>query len=389
MPRASSFLTFDATATLQHQKRWRAHLFHLSPILALILCACHDSPRSESVSDNSATSIAQGTADSSAINNSASITDARPDSGGGQVRSDKSDLTSVHAEFQDVDMHIEPGITLRIARLRGTVMPLHGSGTPALNDKASMLIAISSADIVIDTLSLATLMNRHVFGYARSPLKKLHLSVFGNELIQTGTVHKLVDLPFRIRAALSVTEKGEIRIHPTSISIVGMGVSALTRRLGGLGELITIEPGHGARIEGNDFILNVEQMLPPPKIRGTLSSIRIVPSGVRQAFGTATDSAARPLRRTGSAAKNFMYFHGGTLRFGKLTMRNTDLEIVDADESNPFDYDLDRYQEHLVQGRSNSTMVDGLIVHMPDIAKLAPRKAPSAGSRAAPLPAKR
>ncbi len=69
-----------------------------------------------------------------------------------------------------------------------------------------------------------------------------------------------------------------------------------------------------------------------------------------------------------------MYFHGGTLRFGKLTMTGTDLEIVDADPSNALDYALDRYLEHLVQGHSNTTPVDGLVVVMPDAQKL---KAPA------------
>lgn len=53
-------------------------------------------------------------------------------------------------------------------------------------------------------------------------------------------------------------------------------------------------------------------------------------------------------------------------------MSETDLEIVDADPSNSFDYALDRYLEHLVQGRSNTTPVDGLVVVMPDVQKLKP-----------------
>jgi hypothetical protein len=280
----------------------------------------------------------------------------------------------VHTEMQNVDMQIEPGIVLRIARLRGTVLPAKPGTTPALNDKASMIIGIASADIVVDTNSLATLLNRHVFGYKGSPLSKLHVSLFGNEMIQTGVVHKGVDLSFRIRATVSLTKNGEIRLHPTRVSVAGVGAKGITDKLGGLSKLISLEPGHGARIEHDDFILNVEQMLPPPHIRGKLSSISIVKNGIRQTFGPTNDSASKPTRRPGSDAKNYMYFHGGTLSFGKLTMKDTDLEIVDEDESNPFDYDLDRYQEHLVQGRSASTMADGLIVHMPDIAQLAPRR---------------
>jgi len=113
-------------------------------------------------------------------------------------------------------------------------------------------------------------------------------------------------------------------------------------------------------------------MLPPPTILGRLTSIALVPGGMRQTFGTRDTARNAPARRAGSTAKNYMYFHGGTLRFGKLTMSDTDLEIVDANQANPFDYALDRYQEHLVAGHSNTTPVDGLIVVMPDLQQLPP-----------------
>ena len=281
---------------------------------------------------------------------------------------------AVHVDMQHVNMHFEPGIVLAIARLRGTVLSARKDSPPNLSDKASMIMNVESGDIAMDTNSLATLLNRHVFGYAGSPLRQLHVSIDGNEMVQTGSLRKGVWLPFRIRATVALTVTGEIRVHPTSISVAGVGVKALSRWLGGLSKLITLEPGHGARLDGDDFVLNPTEMLPPPAIRGRLTAIKLEPGGMRQRFG-ATEAARVPLvHRSGSVAKNFMYFHGGTLRFGKLTMSGTDLEIVDADPSNAFDYALDRYLEHLVQGHSNTTPVDGLIVVMPDVQKL---KAPS------------
>ncbi len=282
--------------------------------------------------------------------------------------------TTVHADMQHVNMHIEPGIVLAIARLHGTVLTARKGQPPALNDKRSMIINIESGDIAIDTNSLATLLNRHVFGYAGSPLRKLHVSMEGNEMVQTGVMRKGVWLSFRIRATVALTPDGEIRVHPTAISVAGVGVKGLSRRLGGLSRLIKLEPGHGARIDGDDFVLNPTEMLPPPAIRGTVTSIKLEPGGMRQRFGSAEAARVPLVHRPGSSAKNFMYFHGGTLRFGKLTMAGTDLEIVDADPSNAFDYALDRYQEHLVQGHSNTTPADGLIVVMPDVRKL---KAPA------------
>ena len=174
---------------------------------------------------------------------------------------------------------------------------------------------------------------------------------------------------------MALTRDGEIRVHPTAITVAGVGVKGLSKWLGGLSKLIKLEPGHGARIDGDDFVLNPTQMLPPPEIRGKLTAIRLERGGMRQIFGSPEAAKVALVQRPGSSAKNFMYFHGGTLRFGKLTMSETDLEIVDADPSNAFDYALDRYQEHLVQGHSNTTAADGLIVVMPDVQRLqAPTK---------------
>jgi len=45
-----------------------------------------------------------------------------------------------------------------------------------------------------------------------------------------------------------------------------------------------------------------------------------------------------------------MFFRGGVLRFGKLTMHDTDLMIVDAEPEDPFDSFLDQYNAQLVAG---------------------------------------
>jgi len=63
---------------------------------------------------------------------------------------------------------------------------------------------------------------------------------------------------------------------------------------------------------------------------------------------------------------NYVYFRGGELRFGKLLMSNTDLQIVDADPRTPFDLNLPRYKDQLVAGRSRTLANQGLVVVMPD-----------------------
>lgn len=61
-----------------------------------------------------------------------------------------------------------------------------------------------------------------------------------------------------------------------------------------------------------------------------------------------------------------MHCRGGTLRFGKLTMSDSDMELIDADPSDPFDFFPARYIEQLTARYSKNTSSGGLTVHMPD-----------------------
>ena len=116
---------------------------------------------------------------------------------------------AVGAEMQNVDFHIDSGIVLRIVRLRGELVPTNAAAPPRLDDKLSFILSIRTAEISIDTVSLSTLLNRHVFGYPGSPLKRLHVGIDGDQLVQTGVMHKGVDMPFRIRTTIATSSSRE------------------------------------------------------------------------------------------------------------------------------------------------------------------------------------
>jgi hypothetical protein len=65
-----------------------------------------------------------------------------------------------------------------------------------------------------------------------------------------------------------------------------------------------------------------------------------------------------------------MIYRGGRLRFGKLTMEDTDLQLLDMDPRDPFDFYLKHYKDQLVAGYTKTTPTFGLRVFMPDYNKL-------------------
>ena len=78
-----------------------------------------------------------------------------------------------------------------------------------------------------------------------------------------------------------------------------------------------------------------------------------------------------------------MFYRGGILGFGKLTMHDTDLRMIDADPSDPFDFFPDHYKDQLVAGYSKTTVSGGLQVYMPDYSKVSKPLSPREAAREA------
>src|SRR2546428_2846824 len=94
-------------------------------------------------------------------------------------------------EMKNVDFHVDDTIILRIKSLRGALLRRNKSTPPVFDDKQSFIIRIDSGTIGIRTDSLADLLNNYVFAYPHAPLKKLSISTEGNQIKQTGIMHKI------------------------------------------------------------------------------------------------------------------------------------------------------------------------------------------------------
>lgn len=277
----------------------------------------------------------------------------------------------VGTAMRRVDFHVDDGIVLGIERLHGALVPTAADGIATFDLPTSFALELQSATIAIDTLSLGVLLNRHVFGYPGSPLRNLKVGINGDELVQRGTLHKGINLPFRVQAQLSLTPDGKIRLHPTSVRVTGVGMGRVMRFFNlHLRSLVKLRPGHGAAIDGDDFILDPTEILPAPRIRGRLTRIGIDRGRLVQTFGGARGKTTSVAFADSTRFPNYMYFRGGLLRFGKLTMADADLVIVDAAPKSAFDFSLKEYNRQLVAGYSRSRPSLGLVVHMPDLSSL-------------------
>ncbi|HEY4304895.1 MAG TPA: hypothetical protein VGM82_10535 [Gemmatimonadaceae bacterium] len=278
----------------------------------------------------------------------------------------------VNARFQHVAFHMWPGVVLQLDALIGRMHSTRTDAVVSFDDKASFVLGIDSGVVGISMNDLSRLMNTYVFAYRGAPLKDLSFSADGARLVQRGVLHKVVDIPFEMIGDVSATSSGEIRVHPMSMKICSIPGQGLMEALGiTLSQLIDVSKAKGVRVDKNDLLLDPTRLLPPPAISGHLANVKVETTRLVQYFASASNHVPLSAVVPDSDAANYMLFHGGTLQFGKLFMVHADMEVLDTTPSDPFDFDIAHYHEQLVAGSHRTTPNDGLLVFMPDLAKLA------------------
>jgi hypothetical protein len=267
-------------------------------------------------------------------------------------------------QMRNVDFHVDETTMLDIHSLRGEMVSKEAGAPLNFDNKTTFVLRVDVAKIGMKPASLDNLMNRYVFGYANPPLRNLHASIEGNQLRQEGIMHKLIDIPFTMWADVSASD-GLIRIHPTKISICGINGIGLLKAVGqNLEKMLAMPKDRGVRAEKNDLLLDPSKMLPPPQVELHLVEAHIEGDELMQVYdaGRHLPDLAPPYPQE----KNYMYYRGGTLRMGKLLMVDADMQVVDTDPSDPFDFFIDRYNEELVAGFSRNEPNYALVVFMRD-----------------------
>ena len=271
-------------------------------------------------------------------------------------------------EMKNVNLRVARDAVVGIRLLRGQVMPTEPGGSALLDSTGSFAIRITSGTVALQSADLSVILNQFVFGYKGSPLKHLKVRTEGDQLVQSGIMHKGVDLKFEIKAALSLTDSGWIRLHPTKVRVLGVNGESLLHALGlRLDDMLDLSKSTAARVKGDDIYLDPTKILPPPAISGRLTSVRVEGDALVQEFATLPeDSVFAGYARADSVAPNYLFFRGGRLRFGRLEMRDTELQILDLDPSDPFDLFLAEYNKQLTAGFSRNRPNLSLQAFFPD-----------------------
>ncbi|MBV9624413.1 MAG: hypothetical protein JOZ14_10585 [Acidobacteria bacterium] len=272
--------------------------------------------------------------------------------------------SKVETEMHNIFYHFSDSIYAHIIDLQGELVPAEKNGFPIFDDANSFQLVINSASISITIEALTNTLNQYVLAAPDAPLKEIRISRAGDKLKIRGHLHSKGDVAFETVGSLAVTPQGEIRVHTEKIKAGHIPVKGLLDLLGKtISNLLDTRKLQGLRAEKDDLILTPGELFPPPRIQGRLRAISVRGNDILQEYGTA--QTVRTLR-----SGNYMAYRGGRLRFGKLTMADTDLVLIDMDPQDPFDFYLSHYVDQLVAGYTKTTPTFGLRCFFRDYNKL-------------------
>jgi hypothetical protein len=273
----------------------------------------------------------------------------------------------VHAEMHNIVYHFTDAISVHIVDFEGELVPTEKPGIPIFDDANSFLLSIHSAEISISTDALASALNDYVLASPDAPLKGIQIATEGNKLRIRGRLHAKGDVPFEAEGSLAVTAEGDIRVHTEKLKAAHVPIKGVMDLLGEtVAKMIDNRKVQGLHAEKDDLILEASQLFPPPHIEARVNSIFIRGNEIVQRYGS-----GRQARRLSG---NYMAYRGGQLRFGKLTMSDTDLTLIDMDPADPFDFYLDHYKDQLVAGYTKTTPSFGLRSYFRDYNKLSTKE---------------
>jgi hypothetical protein len=287
------------------------------------------------------------------------------DSGARSPTQDKPSSAPVGIEMRNVRLHVSTDAVLNVKWLKGSLVSPAGH-IPVFDDQNSYSMQIDDAEMAVDASSLTALVNR-AFDYKGSALSDLRMTLEDGHLVQRGTLKKGISVPFTIEAILAVTADGRLAVHPTKVKTAGIPTTKFMSIFGvELDDLLKSRPDRGINFKDNDLFLDATRLVPSPRTNGRLTNAFIRGNTIVQVFGKGAAGAART---TG----NYIWFRGASIRFGRLTMSEADLKLIDMDPGDPFDFYSARYNEQLVAGYSKNTRDHALRTYMPDFADLSRR----------------
>jgi hypothetical protein len=271
-------------------------------------------------------------------------------------------VTNIYAH--NLRLHQGPDFRVYIQWLRGQLVPTRALVTPSFDEPESFYLNVTNGVMRANLGDIDNYLNNRS---AQAPLRDIRISGNGDQMKITGKLHKLkLTLPVELLGTVTPGGNNRLQMHVSKINVLKVPFKAL---LGGihvtLSDIVGDTKVAGVQVTDNDLFFDPQILLPPPHIRGNVTHIRVDSPDMEAVYGDAKRDAEHV-----EQWRNFLRLQHGMLSFGKLTMQDSDLIMVDISQDPWFDLDLANYMEQLVNGYTRMTPAAGLQIFMPDYAEM-------------------
>ena len=149
------------------------------------------------------------------------------------------------------------------------------------------------------------------FNYPGAPITNLRVTIENGSVVQRGTLHKGVAIPFQMWSVPAMQPDGRLKLHPDKLTILGVNGLSLMHALGlHLDNMMNLSKARGVTVKGDDLYLDPLAIIPHPVVEGKLKSVRdrrrvpgagVLPHGRRHDLRQLRQ-APSPVRRTSSTS---------------------------------------------------------------------------------------
>ena len=254
-------------------------------------------------------------------------------------------------QMRDVDFRITGSIGFHVHQLTAQLVPHTPGQAVDMDDPGQFDIRILGGEVTVPKDSLDALFNTYLLDYAPRSLNALSLTP-GDGVLDVSGGLKLrnhvpgVWLPFGMRGTLQLKESRYLVYTPTEARVMGIQTLALLKAMGlQLSQLAPLDRP-GAKLEGNDMVLDQYTVFPPPRLIGTMKTARVTPDGLVLGFGPAPAACAPA--PTNAASR--IWIQSGDLKMYNVLVTNSRVLVTDTSTKGPLRFDLYHYREAAARG---------------------------------------
>lgn len=286
--------------------------------------------------------------------------------------------------MKNVAARLDEDVNVFVVSLTGALVPM-GTDLVDLDRPGDLRLVVDEAEVRISAEDLGRIFERYLFeeddsfgadfgSGPESPLRDVEVSLERGRVVLKGELEDGGD-DVELRGTLEPTVSGDIAFIPTSLRRDDKPVDSLEDIFEeGLGSLdIDNDEGNGLGsvgagpalwIDADALYFDLEGIVRAPALDADVIDVRTTGEYVRLLLeGNAPE--VKTLGPPGDP-QNYVEMRGGAVRFGKVIMPRADMLFLDADESDPLDLSLHRFDEQVIAGETRLRPDLGLEATLPD-----------------------